>query len=582
MTSPHQLNTLALLLFSSVAVAVPPTLPRDSGLPSGLLLRETQQAPVKPKPTTDAGIENTIEVPRLPMQADDQLKLSVQYFALHGNSQVSNAELQGLLSKYKHHPIGFNDLQAAANDISEFYRKLGYIIAYAYIPEQKIKNNRVDIEILEGQLDGSHLDGKHIAFIGDTRINKSVLQDFLNTQKAGQVVTEQDLTRMSLLLNDLSGIDSKVVLAPGAKTGTSALSLKVKEAPLISGYVSADNHGLYSTGYYRFDTGLNINDPLGLGDQLSLRFQSTETAASVAGWADYSIPLNGYGTRLAVNFSELHYELGRNFKTLNANGIARTTGASLSHPLYLSRDARLTAIAHYEHRWMHDNVNAFDTHNDRELNVMNFALAGSLYDKLLTGGLTQAYLSVSTGEVYFTDSAAARADELSNLNSNGGYHKFFWQLNRTQQLFADTWGSISVYANFAGQVASKNLDSSEQMSLGGPNAIRAYPVGEASADEAWLVNSEIRYGLPSFAGLAGQIQLLGFLDTGGARINARPLAGDVHNYRHLTGYGFGINWLGLEGFNIRTSLAWRDVNKQPLSDPNQSAPQAYFQVSKSF
>lgn len=88
--------------------------------------------------------------------------------------------------------------------------------------------------------------------------------------------------------------------------------------------------------------------------------------------------------------------------------------------------------------------------------------------------------------------------------------------------------------------------------------------------------------MPTFSSIPGQIQFIGFIDTGGARINARPLDGEVNNSRQLTGYGFGVNWLGLEGFNIRTSLAWRDVKTQPVSDPNQNSPQGYFQISKSF
>lgn len=598
--NPYAFNAIALLLFGSVAAstqAAPPVpitpqiqqqinnAQRQSE-PSGLLMRETSKSPVIPQKESEAIIENATEQQRPPMQPQNDLRVTVQYFSFSGNSHFSNNELQALLTKYKGHPIGFNDLQAAANEITEFYRQAGYLIAHAYLPAQSIKNGIVEIVVLEGRLDGSHLDGNHIEFIGDTRINKSTLQRFLNTHKEGETITDADLSRLSLMINDLPGIESKAVLAPGTKTGTSALSLKVKEAPLLSGYVSADNHGLYSTGYYRFDTGININDPFGLGDQLSLRAQSTETGNSVAGWADYNVPINGYGTRLGLNFSELHYELGRSFKPLEADGIARTVGASLIHPLYLSREARLTGVGHYEHRWLQDNINLVDTHNDRELNVMSFSLAGSLYDKLLpAGGLTQAFLNVSAGEVYFTNQVAALLDNTSGLNSNGGYHKFNWQLNRTQNIWGDpSVGDISLYANFNGQVASKNLDSSEQISLGGPNAIRAYPVGEGSADEGWIFNGEARYNLPSFSAVPGQIQFISFIDTGFSRINANPLAGQLFNSRNLTGYGFGINWLGVAGFNLRTSLAWRDVSAQPTSDPsiNKNAPQGYFQLTKTF
>lgn len=195
------------------------------------------------------------------------------------------------------------------------------------------------------------------------------------------------------------------------------------------------------------------------------------------------------------------------------------------HPLFLSREARLTGVAHYEHRWLQDNINLVDIHNDREINAMSFSLAGSLYDKILpSGGLTQAFLNVSAGEVYFTNQAAAFADTASGLNSSGGYHKFNWQLNRTENIWGDSkWGDVSLYANFNGQVASKNLDSSEQMSLGGPNAIRAYPVGEGSGDEGWIFNGEARYNLPSFSLVPGQIQFITFVDTGYSRNQCRTV-----------------------------------------------------------
>lgn len=581
----YRFNAIALLLFASLAPSVqaaPPQIPN-----SGLLMRETRELPEIPKKEPEVNIENAAQ-PRPAMQPQSDLQVTVQYFSFSGNSQFSNNELQALLTKYKGHPIGFNDLQEAANIITEYYRKEGYLIAHAYLPAQSIKNGIVEIVILEGHLDGSHLDSKSIELIGDTRINKSVIQRFLNTRKVGEWVTDADISELSLLINDLSGINSKVVLSPGSKSGTTAMGLKVKEAPLVNGYFTSDNHGLYSTGYYRFDGGININDPFGLGDQLSLRAQTTETGGSVMGSANYNLPINGYGTRLGFNFSELHYSLGRSFSALNAEGIARTVGSSLTHPLYLSREARLTGIAHYEHRWLHDNMdpqlNAANPRNQREINVMSFSLAGSLYDKIIpAGGMTQAYLNVSAGEVYFTNQLAALADNATGLHSRGGYHKFDWQLSRTQNVWGSAWGDISLYSNFSGQVASKNLDSSEQISLGGPNAIRAYPVGEGSADEGWIFNGETRYNLPTIAAVPGHIQFIGFIDTGYSRINANPLAGQGRN-RHLTGYGLGINWLGAAGFNLRTSLAWRDIGSQPTSDPSVhiNEPQAYFQLTKIF
>lgn len=565
--------SLFLLVGSSFSGYAVEPVPPDAGL----LMRENRNAPLQPKQQSKPDVETPAQA-KPQMQPQTDLRVSVKNFLFSGNTQFSSAELETLLSSYTGHEIGFNDLQAAVEVITKHYRDAGFFLASAYLPQQSIKQGQVEIAILEGQLDNKHLTSDTIQAIGELRLNKSVLQRFLDTHAEGEIVTEEAMNRLSLLINDLPGIDSKVVLAPGSKTGTSSLSLKVREEPLVNGYLSADNQGLYSTGYYRFNVGVTLNDLTGYGDQLNLRAQSTETGGTVSGWADYSVPINGYGTRFAVNISELHYSLGRSFKPLAAEGIARTVGASLIHPLWLSRNGRLTGIARYEHRWMEDKVSNL-TDTDRELNVMSFSFSGNLYDQLFNlSGMTQAYINVSAGEVSFNNKTAFNTDQqLGGLDSNGGYHKFNWQLSRTQNIIED----FSLFANFQGQVGSKNLDTSEQISLGGPNAIRAYPVGEGSADEGWLFNGEARYHIPNIPNVPGYLQLIGFIDTGFSRINANPLLNQGQNSRHLSGYGFGINWLEVAGFNLRTSVAWRDTKKQPTSDATASGPMMYFQLSKS-
>ena len=52
--------------------------------------------------------------------------------------------------------------------------------------------------------------------------------------------------------------------------------------------------------------------------------------------------------------------------------------------------------------------------------------------------------------------------------------------------------TLSLYAAFNGQVASKNLDNSEKMGLGGPAGVRAYPTGEAYGDQGYILNLEAR------------------------------------------------------------------------------------------
>lgn len=542
-------------------------------------MRENRPPVTQPKPQPEQIIEKP-DSPKPVMSPADNVRVTVKQFHFSGNSEFSDAQLSPLLNAYLGHEITFKDLEAAAKRIADYYHEAGFFLTSAYIPQQVIKGGHIEITILEGRLDNTHLTTDVIEALDELRINHAVLQRFLEPYAEGELLTVEDLSHLSLLINDLPQINGKIVLTPSKQTGRSSLTLKVKEDSLLKGYGLFDNNGMYATGYYRFEGGLSVNDPFGWGDQLNMRVQTTDSGNMVSGGVDYNAPLNGYGTRLVINFSELHYSLGRSFTPLQAQGLARTVGVSVTHPFWLAREGRLTGTAHYEHRWMLDNMKQYSLLNDRELNVMSFSLAGNYYDQLFlpAGGVTQGYLSVSAGEVRFNSPEAFARDQSNGLKSNGGYHKFFWQVNRTQNINEN----ISLFANFQGQLASKNIDTSEHISLGGPSAIRAYPVGEGSGDEGWLFTGETRYRLPSLPYVPGYLQFVGFFDTGYSRTNTKPLAGDLHNARHLTGYGVGLNLLEAKGFNVRTSVAWHDNQKHATSDTTAQCPTVYFQLSKSF
>ena len=121
-----------------------------------------------------------------------------------------------------------------------------------------------------------------------------------------------------------------------------------------------------------------------------------------------------------------------------------------------------------------------------------------------------------------------------------------------------------------GQLASKNLDVSEKMELGGMYAIRAYPEGEAYADEGYVITLEGRVLLPRFSGSwPGQMQLIGFVDTGRVTINKNPWVIGP-NERTLSGAGVGINWSGTNNFMVRAYYAFKLGNESATSGPDAS------------
>ena len=130
-----------------------------------------------------------------------------------------------------------------------------------------------------------------------------------------------------------------------------------------------------------------------------------------------------------------------------------------------------------------------------------------------------------------------------------------------------------IYLSLNGQLASKNLDSSEKMLLGGIGGVRAYPSGEGQGDEGWQATAEWRYRvLPSLQGVL-------FYDAGAVDINHTPFAAGK-NHRSLSGGGLGVNASPLPGLGLKMNVAWRG-SEAPVSDKDQK-PRVWLQASYQF
>jgi len=128
--------------------------------------------------------------------------------------------------------------------------------------------------------------------------------------------------------------------------------------------------------------------------------------------------------------------------------------------------------------------------------------------------------------------------------------------------------ATSLYAAVTAQFASKNLDTSEKMGLGGAYAVRAYPAGEAYGDQAYVLNLEARTWLPALSQhLPGQMQLIGFIDTGSVKLNKNAFAAG-QNRRTLSGAGIGLNWVGNNSFVVKAYLAHKLGNAVATSAPD--------------
>jgi hemolysin activation/secretion protein len=326
-----------------------------------------------------------------------------------------------------------------------------------------------------------------------------------------------------------------------------------------------------------------VNSPLGMGDVLSLRglLGVPGGGEDTDFWrVSYLTPVGPWGTKVGGAYLRLNYHLGTDaFRALNQRGDSTVSSLFALHPFVRTRSFNLLGQANFDVRNFHDERQALATDSDRRIRAGTLAVLGDSRDSWLGGGFNNFSLSGSRGDLDIQTAADLAFDQGAfGRHANGGYSKLNGAVSRLNSL--PLGQSTSVYVAYSFQLASKNLDGSEKVSLGGPSGVRAFAQGEAVADNAHLLTAEFRYGLPRIQFIPGNIVASAFYDYGRGDLAKGPLPiEEPTNTRTLQGAGFGLSVGRQDDFYLRGTLAWR-LSGHPISDPTDRRPRLFFQLVK--
>jgi hemolysin activation/secretion protein len=249
---------------------------------------------------------------------------------------------------------------------------------------------------------------------------------------------------------------------------------------------------------------------------LSARFLGSTTGGLVYGRLSYQAQVED--ATVGVAYTAFEYKLGRQFSSLDASGSEQIASLYGSYPLIRSYNSNLYALLDFDFRTFQDKIGATFSITDKQAWVVMPGISGNYHDMFGGGGWTSYALIASLGSLDI-QSPLARAVDAATARTNGGYAKLFFSVSRLQQLI----GPLSLYGEVRGQIASKNLDVSEKMELGGAYGVRAYPEGEAYGDQGYMATLEARLLLSRWLGdLPGEMQAIGFVDTGSVTLNKNP------------------------------------------------------------
>lgn len=540
-------NSLTLILFFTCILFLNSVLAQTRPIPTDAGSLQQQLEFERPKKITPSKDPIAWSGSAVPSDSDDQTRVQVNEFKFKGNTLISNEALNEILHSDKNRLLNFKQLQLAVEKVIKGYKDAGWV-AFAFLPEQDISSGNISIEIVEivmGELFINNNSKKHI---NDNLIRKT----FSKNQAKGDFLKLNSLDRAILILTDLPGVQIKGSLGElSLKNNSRDVILELFDSPSHNGDVSLDNTGGRSTGSERVIANLSFNNLSGHFDSFGLIAMRSEGVNYLR--SEVNIPISNNGLQIGAYNSLLNYRvISPEFWNTNSMGVAKVQGINFSYPILRSFTDNLSSNITIERKSFDNKVNGSLESNYKSY-ILSTGLLGNTSDNW--GGINSGNISLFIGQLDLDGSPSKYRDAIG-LNTAGVFNKFRYSFNR-QQSISTHW---STNLSINGQLANKNLDSSEKFMLGGDTGVRAYPSSEGLGAQGRVINFEMRWKATSSS------TLIGFYDWGKITMLRDHASDTALNTYTLKGIGIGLNSQFDNGGRIKLSWSYRIGN-----NPNPSS-----------
>jgi len=462
-------------------------------------------------------------------------------------------------------------LESIAADITNYYRAKGFILAQAYVPEQKVVNGNVLIRVLEGNLGQVHVEDNKLYG------RRVLLKPF--SGEIGQPVYKPSIESSLLRLNDYPGLSIFGVFRPGTKVGSADLVLKVKDERRFQTTLQLDNYGSVYTGEYRLRADFSLNNLTGAADKLvATVLQSFDPINGIYGALHYERPLKDVRNSVGLGYSYNTYDIGG---ALAATGITGTSSIAnifwrRSFQRGINRNSYGSIALAREEATLSAPIGTTDT-----LSVLSADYSvNSISDDF--SSVNVGLIRISQGIGDFLGSIQASNDPNASRQggsgkyAGGAFSKFLFRYDYLHRFTVNQ----TLQATLSGQYSDSLLTSMEQMALGGPISVRAYPIAYYLVDSGYFASLEWTVRAPGLADKIaygdstwGQIlQAAVFADFAGGTLND-PLPTDQASVS-ISGVGAGLRFNSTR-FSVHLDVATPTTG---VSGQNVKDIQAYINI----
>lgn len=559
--------TLRRLSIATAFVLSPLAHAAEGSITSGGLLRQTPELSHALQPSGPATAQNDSTSSSDAPGDGDELRFPINDFVFDGElSPEERTRVEAFIAPLRGRQMTLSALQTVRGELTDLLYHDGESLVRVTLPQQTIEGGVVRFEIVRGHIE--RIEVSNASDVATDRIERILHGGSVADPKL------RDIDARMRLLRALPGVGAvDATLSPGKYAGGTIVTVSVAPGAGLYGAITADNAGSVEAGERRIGLVGGINNPFGRGDRLeamvyvtpnALQTHASEGAQTRLARVSYDTPVGDGVTRVGAAVSHVAYRLGGAFDGLG-KGSADVASLYATRPLWRTRDASLDVSASIDRKQLRDD--RFDglLESRRDSNVASVRADGS--GVAGQGRWRRWYrygLGVSYGAMDLTDLDRTSGEDATRK------HATFVKAEPVASIAVAPVSSLQLSAQVRGQWASRSLDGSERMSLGGPGAVRAYDLSAAAVDDGAVVSLEASHDF-----IIPNTRISAFYD--GAAGRYRSAMGYPSRSTNLQGVGIGVNWnwKGVQG-QVSVARAIGGADEKPKDD------QVWVTVGKSF
>ena len=547
------LTPLLLLTLSAYAQA--------ETLPSFLNSNDTVRTLPVPNLPADAYRPPTskTQVPEAPPTAGQPLlmdtKVTIRKLQIEGGTVYPLAETAQVYAPLIGRETNLAQLIEATRGITRRYQEDGYLLSYAFLPQQNFENGLVRVVLVEGYI-------KDYQQTGDIGSVSAYVDKLAQKLLAERPLTRKTFERYTTLMSRIPGLSVQAqVPPPGTTDGATHMQIQASRKPFTTSMSLVQK----SRGGTQALLSATSNSQTSMGEQLSVSglFPPGEDKEHYYR-VDYNQFINAEGTQLALAAERYRadpsssVQLDGGFELKPHQSIDRYS-IGLSHPFIASPTESFTlgTRLYAVDQTTRYKLVGYPLRFDIESNLRALAFEGDWRKadarrlRIISGGLYQGIDGLGAKARSDLDVAKPDLDffrlRLSGVQSD----KFF-----------DNWQGVLSGALYW---SDNTLPDSERVTFGGQNFGRGYPDDQGSGDKGWGVAYEVNYSFNRAGNWVKILQPYVVVDRAKSWFNDLPVkANDMSSA--AVGLRFGDNKyynIALEAAKPMSDIALDSFNRRP-------------------